>query len=145
MQITIGSTSDDRRKLTKSFSGTTVTVQIKSPCDVLNPVFILSYNATYLTANYVYAPEFERYYFIDSINVEPGARLELSCSVDVLMTYATAINNLTLTVARQEKSGLTTIPDTNIVIKNYDIVNVYKSSQHFDTSIGNYVLAIIGG
>lgn len=145
MKIKIGSTSDDRRKINKNFNGTEVTVQLKQPCDILAPVFILAYSEAYLTANYIHAPELGRYYFIDDVSVEPGEKIEISCSVDVLMSYATELNNLTVTVARQEKSGLTTIPDTNIVIKNYDIVNVYKSNQHFDTSIGNYVLAIIGG
>lgn len=145
MQITIGSTSDDRRKLNKSFSGTQVTVQLKSPCDILAPVFILSYNALYLTANYVYAPELGRYYFIDNVSIAPGAKIEISCSVDVLMSYASQIAAITTTVSRQEYANLTTIPDSNVVIKNYDIINIYASSVGFDTGFGNYVLELYGG
>lgn len=145
MQITIGRTSDDRRKLQKSFSGSDITAQLKQPCDVLNPVFIISYNSNYITSNYVHVPEFGRYYFINNINLLPGNRAELSCSVDVLMSWQSEINSVKTLISRQENAGLSTIPDSNIVIKNYDIINIYASDMSFDTAFGNYVLELYGG
>ncbi len=151
MQITIGSTSDDRRKLNKAFSGTQVTVQLKAPCDVLAPVFILSYNAAYITANYLYAPELGRYYFIDNISIAPGAKLELSCSVDVLMTYNQQIRNLTVAVARQENLVEPYLPDASYVYLNmYDVVAMLptsRSNSAFLQSTGTYyfVLGVAGG
>ena len=142
MQITIGSTSDDRRKLNKSFSGTQVAVQLKSPCDVLAPTFILSYNAAYITANYVYAPELGRYYFIDNISIAPGAKLELSCSVDVLMSYNRQIKGLSVDVRRQENLIEPYLPDPDYVYLNtYDVVAMLptsRSNSAFLQSTGTY-------
>lgn len=145
MIITIGRTSDDRRKLNKSFTGSDITAQLKQPCDVLNPVFIISYSNDYITCNYVHVSDFGRYYFINNINLLPGNRAELSCSVDVLMSWQSGIKSVKTLVSRQENAGLSTIPDSNIVIKNYDIINIYASNMSFDTAFGNYVLELYGG
>ena len=145
MQITIGRTSDDRWNLHKAFTGSDVTAQLKQPCDVLNPVFIISYNSDYITCNYVHVPDFGRYYFINNINLLPGNRAEISCSVDVLMSWQSGIKSVKTLISRQENAGLSTIPDSNIVIKNYDIINIYASDMSFDTAFGNYVLELYGG
>lgn len=145
MQITIGTTTDDKRTLNKSYSGSIYTVQLKQPCDILNPVFILEYTSSLVTANYVYCAEFGRYYFITDINVMPGKRAELSCAVDVLMSYAAQIAAIRCVVSRQESSGLTLIPDSSIMTKNYNPVYIYNFSLGFDVAFGSYVLQVIGG
>lgn len=151
MQIVIGTTSDDRRKLTKDFNGTQVTVQLKSPCDVLSPTFILSYQSGYLTANYLHAPELGRYYFIDNISVAPGGKIEIACSVDVLMSYNTEIKNLNVDVQRQENLVEPYLPDPSYVYLNtYDVVAMLPTSRSntaFLQSTGTYyfVLGIAGG
>lgn len=125
MQITIGSTSDDKRKLSKSFSGTNITAKLKQPCDILNPIFIISYDKAYMTANYIYVPDFARYYFINNISVMPGNRAELSCSVDVLMSYQQAIKSLKVDVERQEHLTEPYLPDPSYVYLNtYDVINL---------------------
>lgn len=145
MIITIGRTSDDRRQLNKSFTGSDITAQLKQPCDVLNPVFLISYSNDYITCNYVHVSDFGRYYFINNINLLPGNRAEISCSVDVLMSWQAGIKSVKTLISRQENAGLSTIPDSNIVIKNYDIINIYASDVSFDTAFGNYVLELYGG
>jgi hypothetical protein len=63
----------------------------------------------------------------------------------VLQTYQQQIANITCNIARYEKYDLSLCPDTNILIKNYNIINIYKSDSGFDTTFGNYVLQIVGG
>lgn len=145
MIITIGTTSDDKRVLHKSFSGIDINVQIKQPCDILNPVFVLDYNANLISANYLHCADFNRYYFINNINLMPGHRMELTCSVDVLMTYANQIDRINCVVTRQQNSGLTLIPDSQIMIQNYDVINVYSFTNYFDTTLGQYIIQVIGG
>lgn len=145
MQITIGSTSDDRRKLVKSWSGRDVTVQPKQPCDILRPTFILSYASDLLISNYLYCPDFSRYYFIDNIQVTPGNRFEISCTVDVLMSYRNEISRINCVVTRQEHSGLTLVPDSSIMLQNYTPLEIYNFPNSFDVAFGNYVLQVIGG
>lgn len=75
----------------------------------------------------------------------PGHRMELTCSVDVLMTYATQIDRINCVVTRQQYSGLTLVPDTGIMVQNYNPVDVYNFSKTFDVSFGSYILQVIGG
>lgn len=145
MIITIGTTSDDKRVLHKLWNGTDITVQLKQPCNILNPIFIIGYDSSLVSANYLYFSEFNRYYFIDNINLMPGHRMELQCSVDVLMSYANQIDGLKCVVSRQQNSGLTLVPDSGIMVQNYNPIDVYNFSQVFDISIGSYILQVIGG
>lgn len=143
--ITIGRTSDDKRVLNKTFTGTDIQVTLKKPCNVLNPAFELKYSADYITCNYLYAPDLGRYYFIDAITLQTGNRCEISCSVDVLMSYRDAIRAINCVVSRQQHSGLSLVPDSNIVLQNFTNLDVYNFPQNFDVSIGSYVLQVIGG
>lgn len=145
MIITIGQTADDKRVLNKSFSGTDIEVTLKQPCSVLNPTFVLKYNSNYITCNYLYAPDLSRYYFIDNITLQTGNRCEISCSVDVLMSYRQQIANINCVISRQQRSGLSLVPDSNIVLQNFNNLDVYNFPSSFDVSIGSYVLQVIGG
>ena len=145
MIITIGTTSDDKRVLHKSFSGSNINVQLKQPCDILNPVFILDYNANMVSANYLHCADFNRYYFINNINLLPGHRMELTCSVDVLMSYASQIDAINCVVMRQQHSGLTLVPDTGIMVQNYNPVYIYNFPISFDVAFGSYIIQVIGG
>ena len=55
--------------------------------DVFSPSFTLDFDAGYLGANYMYVPEWGRYYFITGITPTTGGRSVLSARVDVLQTY----------------------------------------------------------
>lgn len=145
MLITIGITSDDKRVLHKSFAGSDINVQLKQPCDILNPVFILEYQSDLVNANYLYCPDFSRYYFITNMNLLPGKRMEINCAVDVLMSYRDQIDNIRCVIARQEHSNLTLVPDTDIVLQNYNPIEIYNFPNRFDVSMGTYVLQVIGG
>ena len=60
-------------------------VQLKEPSSITDPRLILVYNKSYLSCNYLYIQDFNRYYFINNINVLPGGRLEITAHVDVLI------------------------------------------------------------
>ena len=154
MQIIIGSTSDDRRNLNKTITTiATIDAQLKQPCDVLNPVFIISYSSRYVTTNYVTASELGRKYFINNINLLPGNRVELSCSVDVLTTYNNAIRSLTVNVNRQENIVEPYLPDTSyIYLDTYDVVNMLPTTrinnnflQSGTSSEYFFILGVAGG
>lgn len=145
MRITIGTCTDDKRVLQKAFSGTDITVQLKSPCDILNPVFLLQYNAAYMTCNYIYCDEFKRYYYINNILLKPGNQMEISCSVDVLMSFADQILQLRTVIARQEYAGLTNVADSNVCVQNYNVIDNITFPTGFDVTLGSYVLETLGG
>lgn len=76
--------------------------------DIINPEFDLTYNSIILTSNYVYCDTFGRYYYITNMAVNTAQRIIVSCSVDVLQTYASDIKNSTATILRSESIGAPT-------------------------------------
>lgn len=55
--------------------------------------------------NYIELPEFNRFYFVDSIESVNAKIFNLICSCDVLMTYKEAILNSNARVMRSLKTG----------------------------------------
>ena len=112
---------------------------------IITPRLRLAYNGNITNCNYFYIPSLGRYYYIDNIDFNRGGEMIVTGRIDVLMTYQNEISGIECVMSRIEHYNLTTIPDTNIVIKNYDIINIYASSVGFDTGFGNYVLELYGG
>lgn len=106
-------TSSDNRVLHKNWNGLkTVTCTVKEPCELSNPIFILTFDNSVFNANYCYCENFGRYYYITERVLISGNRIELHCHVDVLQTYSEAISKLAVTVTRQENIGINHIPDS---------------------------------
>ena len=147
MYITIGQTSDDRRKIQKNFSGTSIPVQLKQPCDLLHPVFVLTWSNSYVHTNYLYAPDLGRYYYIDNVILLTGSRAELHCSVDVLMSYASEILNLDVYVTRNQAERNKLVVDDKYPAEIMSTLTTIKfNSSPFNVSNGfNIVMTVIGG
>lgn len=146
MNIQLMKTYDDVKTLHKSVTsiGNAKTAVIKNDTSVINPHFILSYTGDCLTANYLYCSDLDRYYFINDYTLLTGNRIDLTCTVDVLKTAENSINQITATIVRQEKQGISILPDSNILVQNYNIVDIYSFSGGFDNTVGSYVLEILG-
>lgn len=158
--LTFYKISDDPLVIDKTL-GTAVktltSVKIKDSTDILNPIFILRYDASIFTANYVYFDDFARWYFIENIEVE-NERIFVYCKVDVLYTYATGIKNTTAFIERQ---GATTkadslLPDPLVPIKSNNRIYLdgdgdvestvaAKWSRVTDDRDGDFVMLIGGG
>lgn len=82
--------------LVSSLSGT-----LKASCSVQNPIIL--FEASNLSdINYLYIPEFERFYFVNEATVVQQGLWELSCHVDVLESFKDGIKAQTAIIARQE-------------------------------------------
>lgn len=127
MSITarIGKTNDDPRCLTKIFTESVDrTCDIHEPCSVISPELTLYYDSEndYINANYLYIPEWNRYYFIKSKTVTSGQRVRIVCYIDVLMSFSDEIKQLECIVTRQSwdlgnhylKDGEIAIPQNTI-------------------------------
>lgn len=112
---------------------------------IMQPRLRLAYNANITGCNYMYIPALNRCYFIDDISFNNAGEMIVSGQIDVLQTYQNQIAGITCNIARYENYDLSLCPDTNILIKNYNIINIYKSDSGFDTAFGDYVLQIVGG
>lgn len=69
---------------------TTMKCTFKDDIDILNPVLLIK---NYTGGNYCYILDFDRYYFIDDVGLLKGGVYQLHCSVDVLQSYATELEN----------------------------------------------------
>lgn len=156
-EATLYNCSDDPRKAVKTFpAGIPVaTITPTESCDILNPTFILNYNASYTTCNYIFvgAP-FNRRYFITDIKIDIGKKIVITCAVDVLSTYWADIKGNEVNVVRQENLKEPYLPDPEY--KTYtDFQNItYMPPQSqieaalanvWDNNYKPFILAYAGG
>lgn len=88
------SISDDRNKINKILGEPTVkTITFLGCVDLLHPIIRLSAFPT--EKNYCYIPTLNRYYFIDSVEINGNGLYTVGLSIDVLYTYKTEIENST--------------------------------------------------
>lgn len=68
---------------------------------IVTPVFLIEAE-NISVYNYMYVPDFNRYYFITDISVVRTNLWRVSCSVDVLMSYKTYIRALACIIDKQQ-------------------------------------------
>ena len=153
MQIKFGYTFDDRRKLEKNVTWFN-TFDCKPYTDYnISAPNLLIVNATGAIANnnYAYIVDYKRYYYVDSVTVGRNGMYIVQLSVDVLMSYADGIKNLTATISRQENIGINDIVDSLLPLQNRKELAVieFESSEFNITTANNgsynFVLNVTGG
>lgn len=76
---------------------------LRNSTSVLDPSIVFEDNSNGFTlANYLYIPDFNRYYFITNITSVRNGLWQIDCHVDVLMSWKNYFMNLSAIVARQE-------------------------------------------
>ena len=152
MNITLYSTTNDRRVVSKTLTqiAAITNATIYGDITVTHPTLLLHYDASYLNANYVYIPEFSRYYFINNISLSSGERMIINCEVDVLNTYKSQIKTLTCTVIRNEHAKQNYLPDKFMTPTSKKSIKTYKlENNNFNVkdiqSGANFVICVVGG
>jgi hypothetical protein len=116
---------------------------LKEQTSIINPVITLQYDRPFIY-NYCYIPEFERYYFIENVDIVRANLYRVYLSVDVLETYKTEILNQAVIVEKNENNYNNYLPDenwkTNVKTKT-DIINF---SNGFLEN-GEFILITAGG
>lgn len=131
--------------------------RIKEPCSFLDPVIELAVtNAVphgsgqlaigeLAKLNYLFIERFARYYFIDDIVYENDGLVELHCSVDVLMSYASEINGSQQEVIRSEALNSPKFIDNERPILSDKIVTTKILGALTEATGNNYYLTVAGG
>ena len=128
MQIILYQNKSDKRALTKTLENA-LTVEnvllLDGNDSILAPKLILS-GVNVANYNYVYIPDFGRYYFITSIDVVDTRRYRISCDVDVLMSFADDIKKLSVISTHAQSNFNRYLPDSvpvsarrNIIVKEF--------------------------
>ena len=155
MTINLYSTGDNPKTVTKSLTAiSSVTARLVHPCNILRPELVLSGDSSVnaINANYVYIPDFGRYYFIKDHTTDTAVRIILSCEVDPLMSWAAGIKASKQLVTRSESVGKPTyIKDDLYILKpNKEMKIIAFEGGYFNlesaTQISyNFLLNVAGG
>lgn len=146
MQIQLWSNFVKKKNSTKRPSGTPhiENVTLKRETSLLNPTFIMTVdNDIY---NYLWVPEWGRFYFINDIVHGNSNLCELRCTLDVLATYKDNISNYVGFVERTSSPRWynTDINDNAISVE--DVVEFMDSESTY-CNISNgllYIVRIVG-
>lgn len=104
-----------------------VSCDMKEDGSIIRPRFLVSGAVTdYADVNYVYCPDFLRYYYITDIVTAGGGMTEIQCRVDVLMSFSAAFLERDAIVSRNayefnlqlDDSEFRTYSDPIVITKN---------------------------
>lgn len=163
MTIQLCNCSSDPRRINKAYTVIEeVTASPYGEITVTDPVFRLRRKGNELAGiNYVYVPDWLRFYFVNDIKIASGDIMELSCHIDVLNSFKTAILDSRAICVRSERTDVgprnsgtangTFINDTKRPVYPEAIQTYYE----FDSTVfnldeatsrsRNFVLNVAGG
>lgn len=116
-------------------------IKFKSKADRTKPVVVLM-SETMIDFNYAYIPDFNRYYFIESIEITPNKIYNISLRCDVLESFKNDILKSSGFVNQQTTTNKYYNSDYQTEIKKE--VDVIKSDVTLDTTKST-ILVTIGG
>lgn len=130
-----------------------ITQQLSAECtlkdntSVENPVLMIRSTSNISSYNYMYIPDFGRYYYINEIVSVHNGLWEIHAHVDVLMTYKSQIRGCNATFKRQENLFNLYLDDPEFKTYNKsDIVTKAFSGGNGPLSKNmSYVLVVAGG
>ena len=130
MECILYKTTSNEKTLHKELTQVaTIGVEWKSDTDILHPTVILG--GSLPKANYLYIPTFGRYYFIKNMKVDSGRNvIEIECEVDVLMSYADKLSQLSCVMKRQANIYNTYLADDNFLTNNKTSLFVHEFESH---------------
>ena len=141
MNVTFYNAIFNRKRVVKTLpSGTNMTASVKDICDLHDPVLRLVHDASHMSFNYAYIPDFGRYYYVDPPEID-GKEDIFYLHVDVLMTFADDIKASKGTATRSNFYNRN-IPDTMALELPQDRVQYRKLSEALT---GETYIVIIGG
>lgn len=147
-------TSDAANKIDKAFTNLCQSdpqCNIKDDCSIMDPVILLDLTAISFTAgsslfdcNYIYIPAFKRFYQVKDITTVTSNVFRVSCHVDVLKTYMTAIYSSPCIISKNANNYNLYLNDSNYKCYQDDIILKHNFPSGFDDQTSCYVMGLIG-
>lgn len=116
---------------------------------VINPTLIVdkSLLGNLANVNYMYIPDFGRYYFVTNMEAIPGGMAGISGEVDVLTSNANKILGLRCQISRQEFDFNMDLPDPDIPVmveRQLSFLNFNKTPFSTNPPGRHFVLTVSG-
>lgn len=136
-------TSDSNNTINKTLANETeFNIKLKGDTSITQPVVVLHSNNIILF-NYAYIPEFNRYYFVDKIELFPNGIYNITLKVDVLESFKNDIKNSYGMISKQTNINNYYNDGYESEIKKE--VDLYHSNITFNLDTKEKVLVTIGG
>ena len=147
LSVQLMNNSSPVEKIGKTLSsGGSYNCLLKDSTSILDPVIILQTSDAIYSFNYMYIPDFGRYYFIKDIKSLNNNRWEISAHVDVLETYKSKILSNSAVIKRQQNTYNLYLDDPEFKTYNYERIQTLKfkgGAGGFTKSL-QYVLTVNG-
>ena len=145
MKITLYKTSEENNKIDKTLSEPyNMTGSLRNESSVIRPSILVEIeNPT--NYNYMYIPDFGRYYFIKEMTSVRTNLWRLDCEVDVLKSYANEIKTLTVIIDKNKDYSRTNqyLDDGSFIIENKNTIEIKNFNSGFNDE-ASYVLVTAG-
>lgn len=135
MRIKLYKVYDRENKLNKTLNNELVlTGSLKTKVSVYNPVIMLkcSVNFNFSQYNYCYIEDFDRYYFIEDIEIDNLTLFEIRLREDVLMSFNNDIKNMTVQINESGNPNSNFIDckmgDKKELIQSIDLENPFSKT-----------------
>ena len=144
MNVTLYKNTSEKAKVGKTLASASAhTGTLREGCEVVNPTIIVE-GVNLSDFNYMYIPEFHRYYFITGITSVKKGLWQIDGHCDVLESYKEQIKALKAVVERQENEYNLYLNDPEWkVYTNKQVLTRQFPSGFLDS--GNYFLTVVGG
>lgn len=148
MTITLYRSPGERNRLSRSMTvvKTMNAVEATESINVSNPEVLINRDDSIIGFDYAYIPAFNRYYFLNDMEVVNGQQFKLYLESDPLMSFRDAIFNSSCVAKRSTSSPNMNIVDDLVAFKPIPERKYTKMSTGFTPSAigGSYILTIGG-
>lgn len=142
MQITLFSGFSKRPNSTKQpTSGTNVDVTLKESTSIETPTFILSGGVSSYE-NITAVKWGSRYYFVNDVVSVHNGITELSCNIDRLATFKTAIGSTSTFIERSASNYSADIRDEHVMTTDETFVDEYGGYSLFPSALSTGVIVV---
>lgn len=146
LELTFYKNTSSPNTLDKTISviGTAKPISPTTTVEMLNPVLVIDYDNSLLSANYCYIDLFDRYYYC-TMAVDTASRLIVSCKVDPLMSAKNSIENCSACILRNESVGVNYVIDDKLPIDPNKFFVEAIPFESFATGAEHYILVLNRG
>lgn len=129
MNCTLYVNTSENNRLNKQLTDSlSFTFLIKDSSDISRPTIVIQSESDIRRFNYMYIPEFYRYYYIESIDTIANGRYIVRGKSDPLMSFKADIYNLPVLLMNTEQTGA----------NNYLTGEIFKQTVKYKTDILNF-------